>query len=386
MSAGEVIVSVYGLTDVGRTRGHNEDAFLVADLATGDSASLPLTRTMVAGDRGLLLMVADGMGGAAAGEVASSMAVDAVLGELRLHWVDGPPSADPTAFAIALHGATKIANDRIHRYATEHPENRGMGTTATIAGILGDFLYVAQVGDSRAYLIRGRRASQITKDQSLMQRLIEAGEITAEEAEVSERRNIILQALGPESYVKIDVTRQQLRRGDVVVLCSDGLSGVVRDVEIAEIVGEGTDLVAASQQLIARANDNGGPDNITVVTARFDGDGLAEPAASDAVGHSAFFVGDITPVTPVPRVGSGEYDTSPSLRVSDAIAAAAAAAASAAPRRVPTREIVRPRNGVGADGGSDAGTASSLPGLIGALLACLALLVGLYLYIHLHAR
>mgnify|MGYP003347948705 CR=1 FL=1 len=101
--------------------------------------------------------------------------------------------------------------------AAEHPENRGMGTTATIAGILGDTLFLAQVGDSRGYLIRRGVAQQITKDQSLMQKLVEAGELTAEEAEVSDRRNIILQALGPESTVKVDLTHQQVRRGDVLV-------------------------------------------------------------------------------------------------------------------------------------------------------------------------
>ena len=117
-----------------------------------------------------------------------------------------------------------------------------MGTTATVAGVLGDTVYLAQVGDSRAYLVRGGIAAQITKDQSLMQKLVEAGELTQEEAEQSERRNIILQALGPEPNIKVDLTAQQLRRGDALVLCSDGLSGQVKPEEIASILGmnEGT--------------------------------------------------------------------------------------------------------------------------------------------------
>ena len=148
-----------------------------------------------------------------------------------------------------------------------------MGTTATIAGLLGDTLYLAQVGDSRAYLVRDGVAQQITKDQSLMQKLVEAGELTEEEAELSERRNIILQALGPEPLVKVDLTHQQVRRGDVLVLCSDGLSGPVRTTDIARVVEEEPDLVNVCKKLIDLANEAGGPDNITVIAVRFDGAG-----------------------------------------------------------------------------------------------------------------
>jgi protein phosphatase len=163
-----------------------------------------------------------------------------------------------------------------------------MGTTATVAGVLGDSVYLAQVGDSRAYLVRGGVAQQITKDQSLMQKLVEAGELTEEEAAQSERRNIILQALGPEPQIKIDLTHQQLRRGDVLVLCSDGLSGQVKTEEIARIVSEEDDPMTACKRLIDRANDAGGPDNITVIVARFDGDGLIAPGATDPVGHRVY--------------------------------------------------------------------------------------------------
>lgn len=249
------------------------------------------------------------MGGAAAGEIASSMAVDIVLKELRARQTAGPPT-DAATFAQALVAATTAANERIHRYALDHLEYRGMGTTATVAGILGDTLYIAQVGDSRAYLVREGKARQITKDQSLMQRLIEAGEITAEEAEVSERRNIILQALGPEAVIKVDITRQQLRQGDTLVLCSDGLSGLVRDFEIAEAVAAEPDLRALCARLIATANSKGGPDNITVVAARFEGTALTLASSEDEVGHQAFPVTEDTPPggvagqtaqTPTPR-------------------------------------------------------------------------------------
>ena len=268
-------------------REHNEDAFVVADLTRGNATLQPEVRTHEVGDRGTLFMVADGMGGAAAGEIASAMAIEVVLRELNeaLSAVDAP---DKEAYALALKRATAVANTQIHSFALEHPEFRGMGTTATIAGVLGDTLFLAQVGDSRAYLVRDGLARQITKDQSLMQKLIEAGEITEEEAEQSERRNIILQALGPESQIRVDLTHQQVRRDDVLILCSDGLSGQVKIDEIARVVTEQNDLMVVCKSLIDLANENGGPDNITVIAARFAGDGLAAPASGDSVGHRTF--------------------------------------------------------------------------------------------------
>jgi serine/threonine protein phosphatase PrpC len=282
-----VIVHVFGRTDVGRTREHNEDAFVVADLSRGNATLQPEVRTHEVGDRGTLFMVADGMGGAAAGEIASAMAIEVILREVT-DAVSRAAGPSEEVFATAIKRATAAANSHIHSFALEHPEYRGMGTTATVAGVLGDTVYLAQVGDSRAYLIRNGVGQQITKDQSLMQKLIEAGELTEEEAEQSERRNIILQALGPEATIKVDLTHQRVRRGDVLVLCSDGLSGQVRGDEIARIVSEEKDLVAACKRMIDRANENGGPDNITVIVVRFDGTGLADPDATDDVGHRIF--------------------------------------------------------------------------------------------------
>jgi protein phosphatase len=170
----------------------------------------------------------------------------------------------------------------------DHPELRGMGSTGTIAGFLGETLYVAQVGDSRAYLVRRGGIQQVTKDQSLVQRLVDAGDMTEAEAEVSERRNIILYALGPEPNTRIDLTWQTIRRGDTLVLCTDGLSGQVSNDMIALIVANEPDLAVACQQLIDLANDAGGPDNISVVLARFDGGGLAEPGSRDEVLHRVY--------------------------------------------------------------------------------------------------
>lgn len=163
-----------------------------------------------------------------------------------------------------------------------------MGTTVTAAGVFGSDLYLAQIGDSRAYLIRGAEAIQLTKDQSLMQRLVDAGELTEDEAEQSERRNIILQALGPDPRVKVDLTYQSIRRGDTLILCSDGLSGLVRREEFAQLAGRHSDPQSLCGALIDLANERGGPDNITVITARFDGEGLPEPDGAKGVGYQAY--------------------------------------------------------------------------------------------------
>ena len=291
MSQPSVRVSVFGKTDLGRTREHNEDTFLVADLSTRRASLQPDVREHPVGERGSLFMVADGMGGAAAGELASEMATQEIYGYMARVWTN---DEDRTAqrFAARLKEAVEHANERLFAYAAEHPEVRGMGTTVTAAGVYEDILYLTQIGDSRGYLVRGREAIQLTKDQSLTQRLVDAGELTEEEAERSERRNIILQALGPDPRVRVDLTWQQLRRDDLLIICSDGLSGLVRKEEIAEtaaVVGAPDQLCAA---LIDLANSRGGPDNITVVAARFDGDALADAESSDEPGYRRYPLGD----------------------------------------------------------------------------------------------
>ena len=296
-------VEVFAKSDLGRTRDHNEDKFLVADLTKKSASLLPEVRRHDIGPRGTLLVVADGMGGAAAGEVASAMATDTIYAHLMKTW-NAEDEVTPQRFAYRLKEAVEVANASIHAHAKAHPEVRGMGTTTTAAGVLNDHLYLTQVGDSRAYLIRGGEAHQLTKDQSLMQRLVEAGELTEEEAAQSERRNIILQALGPDPKVKVDLTHQEVRRGDILVLCSDGLSGQVKKDEIAKIVTAAPNLSSACDQLIALANERGGPDNITVVIARFDGDGLRYSGGGgqpEDVGHQVYPLIDTeTSTEPVP--------------------------------------------------------------------------------------
>ena len=295
-----VRVQVFGKTDLGKTREHNEDCFLVADLTTRSASLQPAVRDHEVGERGSLFVVADGMGGAAAGELASDMATQAIYNHLSKTWSSDSETTEQQ-FAFRLKEAVEAANAELHTYAKTHPEVRGMGTTTTAAGVLGEHAYLSQVGDSRAYLVRGGVAHQITKDQSLMQRLVEAGELTEEEAAQSERRNIILQALGPDPRVKVDLTVQELRRGDVLVLCSDGLSGQVKKEEIAEAVTREPTLQGVCDRLIALANERGGPDNITVIAVRFDGDGLRAADGADPVGHQVYPLIDTEASTdPVP--------------------------------------------------------------------------------------
>ena len=287
MTARPVEVSVFAKTDLGRTRDHNEDTFLVADLSTGEASLMPQVQHHTIGPRGSLFMVADGMGGAAAGELASQMAAESIHDYMSQVWA-GDPEPSPERFATRMREAVEHANAALYRYASEHTEVRGMGTTVTAAGVYGGELFLAQIGDSRGYLIRSGEAIQLTRDQSLMQRLVDAGEMTEEEAERSERRNIILQALGPDPRVKVDLSWQELRRGDTLVLCSDGLSGIVRRDEIARAVASEPDLVRLCASLIDTANGRGGPDNITVVTVRFDGEGLPEPGGAADVGYRTY--------------------------------------------------------------------------------------------------
>src|SRR5438132_1037139 len=322
-------VEVFAKTDLGRTRDHNEDHFLVADLTRRDASLKPAVRAHEVGERGSLFVVADGMGGAAAGEVASEMATETIYEQMVNAW-GSERELTPQRFAYRLREAVEAANRQIHTYAAAHPEVRGMGTTTTAVGVLGDRFFLSQVGDSRAYLIRQGQAVQLTKDQSLMQRLVEAGELTEEEAAKSERRNIILQALGPDARVKVDLTHQEVRRGDMLVLCSDGLSGSVKKEEIAEIATRERDLQAACDRLIALANERGGPDNITVILARFDGEGLRPPEASAGGRHRVYPLIDTeTSTEPVP-VYRGSRPPEPSARARWRLVALGLAALAAA--------------------------------------------------------
>jgi PPM family protein phosphatase len=262
----------FGTTEVGLVREHNEDNFMVADLS-GEARGLPegTTRTVQIGDRGLVLAVCDGMGGAAAGEVASQMAVDTIHEVMQA----GDPPADRDALARRLVHAIEEAGSRIFSSAKMDRSRRGMGTTATAVALIDEVLFVGNVGDSRAYVLRNGKLGLISKDQSLVNQLIEAGQLSEEEAEAFEHSNIILQALGTTEDVNVDLTFLELRRGDRVMLCSDGLSGLVHGQMIREVLDECADHTEACRKLVEMANHSGGHDNITIVVADFDGEGLA---------------------------------------------------------------------------------------------------------------
>jgi len=279
-----MLVELHAKTDVGRVRRGNEDNFLLLDLTAGrawsgsDGAENPADMSeFTVGDHGLVLVVSDGMGGALAGDVASRMAIEAVRDVLLGKNNDGNACDQDSSLVDCLKHATLEANKNIHYKSLEDSRCSGMGATLTGAAIKDDKLDLIQVGDSRAYVMRGQQIRLATKDQSLVQQLVDVGQISEAEAETHMFRNVILQALGAQNELTPATARIQLRDGDTLLLCSDGLSGKLRNEDIRQIVGEAADLGAACSALVAEANNRGGEDNITVVLARFTGDDLRDP-------------------------------------------------------------------------------------------------------------
>ena len=270
-----VQVSVSARTDVGMRRSGNEDAFIVADLTSGNFGLGPEVSTHKVGERGSLIVVSDGMGGAAAGEVASEMAVKV----MREALMEAPAEME---VCDQLNRAVEIANDRIWKHAKQNVQLSGMGATLTAVLLWSKYAYIAQVGDSRAYLVRGDRIKQLTKDQSLVQMLLESGAIEPDQAD-SVPHNVIMQALGTSPTVDPAMTVAELCKNDVLVLCSDGLSNKVGDEEIRDIVNQSDGLSAACRRLIELANERGGEDNITVVAATFDGEELHSAGESNSI-------------------------------------------------------------------------------------------------------
>ena len=280
-----MIVELFAKSDVGRVRRGNEDNFLVLDLSTeqtwtGTDGTAPPEQLMRfdLGAKGLVLVVSDGMGGALAGDVASRMAVDSV--REMLIGSGGEDACDPSIDLVeCLKNATVYANLAIHLRSQEDSRCAGMGATFTGAAVKGDTLDLVQVGDSRGYVIRKNQIRLATKDQSLVQQLVDVGQISESEAETHMFRNVILQALGAQSEIAPVTGKIRLRQGDLLLLCSDGLSGKLRAEDIQQIVvGSNGNLAGACDNLIEEANNRGGEDNITVVLARFIGDELEEPS------------------------------------------------------------------------------------------------------------
>src|SRR5437016_11445853 len=248
-------VKAYGLTDVGRQRQHNEDTFLVADEAK-------------------LFLVADGMGGHAAGEIASKIAVDSIS-EFIVHTKedDGtwPHAYDEhyTRTTNRLMAALRMANTRVLEAMRKDAKLRGMGTTVVAAMADDGKFSVAHVGDSRAYMIRNGKISRITNDHSWAYEQVQAGMLTEAEAEKHPLRNVITRALGGALSVNPDASEVEVRSGDVYLLCSDGLTGMVPEDEILRVVTESEDdLQKACQTLIDKANERGGLDNVTAILVK----------------------------------------------------------------------------------------------------------------------
>lgn len=395
-----ITVRVVGATDVGLIREHNEDRLTLLDLDSGET-DFRQPRAIDLGAHGLLMVVCDGMGGAAAGEVAAQMAVDTMRREMALHapagaiaasratlpsgsqissmttparlpraaradgvdtvdptasgaietspssedpvptstslaqpsaedpgpsphqeapgaamqsvenrpqeLVEGPPASvdsdDPPMTEERLHElarqirvAGQRANREIGDAASADVTKQGMGTTMTCMLMLRSHVLVGQVGDSRAYLWRAGKLTQITHDQSLVNQLLESGQITQEQAKAFEYTNVILQALGVQEGVDVVLSAESVRRNDRILLCSDGLSGLVTDEEIQAVLGSEDPVDEMAKRLIEMARAAGGPDNITAIIAQVTGDGASLPGAGDEVAYRPMYIdGDRPP-------------------------------------------------------------------------------------------
>ena len=309
------IVEQAGRTDVGRQRSANEDSLFV---------NPPL------------FAVADGMGGAKAGEVASAVAVEAVEGA-----TESGESAE-----TELANIVRQANRRIYDLAVADESRRGMGTTLTLAKVHGDEVSLAHVGDSRAYLLRGGELEQLTRDHSLVAELERSGQITPEAAEHHPQRSIITRALGPEPDVEVDTYTLAGRDGDTFLICSDGLTSMISDDEVASILRSAGSLDEAADELVRAANQSGGKDNITVILFRL-GEGEADattapaevaPADEDTIA-GGISAADVAAAAPLAALGDAPADATV-VRPPAPRTAAPAPAEAVRPRRRRGRRFV----------------------------------------------
>ncbi len=325
----EVRVQLFARTDVGQVREHNEDNFLVADLTRRSRGLLEANRATVIGQQGAVFAVCDGMGGAAAGEIASQLAVDIIYERLVDGLGDRPVKRDDLARRLVR--AVEAAGLRIFHEAKADRSRRGMGTTVTAAALVDEMLFFAQVGDSRGYILRGDQLVQLTRDQSLVNQLIEAGQLTEEEAETFEHNNIILQALGTSDTVQVDLTYAEVRRGDILLLCSDGLSGMVRFEDIRETLRSGMEPLDICKALTEKANQAGGHDNITVIIVQFDGPTLKpRETEGEPLKYRKYVLADESSeekTAPIPSMDVGAMPTSSTSAADGTVRAGPAPAA-----------------------------------------------------------
>ncbi|HWE38591.1 MAG TPA: protein phosphatase 2C domain-containing protein [Isosphaeraceae bacterium] len=269
-----VEVEVAAATHQGRVRHNNEDHFLVARLAKALrvlATSLPDDGARFSDEQGYLMIVADGMGGAAAGERASALAVESVESFMlhALKWFMHVGREENTLID-ELRRALERADRKVFREAQSDTSLAGMGTTLTWAYSVGDDCYIVHAGDSRAYLFRDGELEQLTTDHTLAQLLVEGGELSPEAARKHPRRHVITNVIGgPSADAEAEIAKVKVRDGDVLLLCTDGLNEPVADAEIAATLARMESPVAAVRRLIDLALRGGGPDNVTVVVARY---------------------------------------------------------------------------------------------------------------------
>lgn len=283
-----LVTRAHGLTDRGRVRQTNQDQFLIASPAAAlwvqQSSSQP-GGVQYADIGSQLLVVADGMGGQAGGAEASAIAVHAVETSLlaTLHWLLALRSTEespPVDVLVELRAALQQADARVCAEASRHPELAGMGTTLTVAYRYGSTLFVAHVGDSRCYLLREGKLYRLTQDHTLVSDLVRKGLLQSESDARAGLRHIITNVVGgPREGVSVEVHRLTLQEGDVIMLCTDGLTGMLSDLQIGSILRAYSDPKTACERLILTANEAGGDDNVTAIVARCEETSSIAPPA-----------------------------------------------------------------------------------------------------------
>lgn len=273
---GALAVKAFGITDTGKVRKTNEDQFLIAELSKRMrvwQTSLPEPQLQVGEDRAHLFLVADGMGGHRAGERASAIAVAAIeqftLNTFRWFFAVDSPGAQKVL--AQFQSALSQADAKILEEASEHPELHGMGTTLTMAFQLGAQLCIVHVGDSRAYLYRAGKLHQLTQDHTVVAELVRAGTLQPDQVADHPLRHVITNVVGgPTLGVKVEARAFEVEAGDRLLLCSDGLTEMVKNDAIARTLDVESEPEAAAKALLVQANDGGGRDNISIVIVRFD--------------------------------------------------------------------------------------------------------------------
>jgi len=255
---------VFARTEIGCARERNEDAFLVLDLEHGSSGLVPPTEHRSMRPPGTVVAVCDGMGGAAAGDIASKMAVHELETVMRRR----SPLIDVGMVERTMLEAVTSANQRIAQFARQYPDKRGMGTTMTAAAVFGPDVIIVQVGDSRAYIKRAGLLQQLTVDQNVVGQMIASGQIRPEEARHVRQRNVLLEAIGVQERVGPDLIRVRVQPGDVLLLCTDGLTGPLEDQRILSLMMQHDDPIRCCRALTEAACAAGGPDNVTVAAIR----------------------------------------------------------------------------------------------------------------------